>query len=79
MSNFEHDNKTLKMNLNVEELTPQQIRLLRSISMMLIHVLSTEDEAEFFEGSTELMRLTASCIKLSNFSRKYYLYNPQEQ
>ena len=68
MANFKHDEKKLLIKLDVEELSPAQVRLIKSIQTMLMHVLTTEDEAEFFDCSAEFMRTCASLIKLANFA-----------
>lgn len=61
-------NKVVKIELNTEELTPAQVRLIRSINSLLTHVATTEDECEFFDGSAELMRALASMIQQANFN-----------
>ena len=65
----EHTNdnqKTLRMD--VEGLTPQQIRLLKRILSLLTHTMKTEDEADYFLGGQELMKSVAQVIKTAQFS-----------
>lgn len=56
------------IELEASELTDQQVRLLKSINTMMEHVLTTDEESEFFEASAEAMRMCASLIKLSHFA-----------
>lgn len=56
------------LKLNVEELTPVQVRLLKSMHALLANVLIADEEAEFFECSAELMKKTAEIIKHSGFA-----------
>ncbi len=57
----------ISIQLDTTELTPAQVRLIRSLNTIVSHVLTTDDESEFFEGSAECMRLCASLIKQSYF------------
>lgn len=61
--------KKVLIEVNGEELTSAQVRLLKTINTMLAHVLTTEDESEFFESSAEAMRMCASLIKQSHFAQ----------
>lgn len=65
---FGMKNKKVLIELDASELTNQQVRLIKSINAMLAHVVTTDEEEEFFEGSAEFMRMCASLIKQSNFS-----------
>lgn len=63
--------KSKKMNvikIDTDELTQAQIRSIRSMNAMLTHILTTDDESEFFDGSAEFMRICASLIKQSHFN-----------
>ena len=42
--------KMVKIEIDGSELTPQQLRLNKSLNTMLAHVLLTENEEEYFEG-----------------------------
>ena len=55
------------IEIDTETLNPAQIRLLKSLNAVLTHVMKAEDEAEYFDGSAELMRLCASLIQQSKF------------
>lgn len=60
--------KVIKIEMDGTELTPQQIRLIRSINSMLAHVLVTKNEEEYFEGSAEFLRMCAALIKQAHFT-----------
>jgi hypothetical protein len=68
---FNLGDKKLKIEIDATELTPKQIRSVKSVMSMMEHVLTTDDESEFFEGSAELMRMIATLIKQSSFSEEY--------
>jgi hypothetical protein len=60
--------RMIKIEIDGTELTPQQVRLIKSINAMLAHVLVTENEEEYFEGSAEFMRMCAALIKQAHFT-----------
>ncbi len=59
------------IELDGAELSPGQIRLIKSLNHMLNHVMTTDDEEDFFEGSAECMRMCASLIKQANFAEEF--------
>jgi hypothetical protein len=61
--------KVNKLEVKTEDLNPQQIRLLKSINSMLTHIMTTKEEDEYFDGSSELLRLVASAVKKANFCK----------
>jgi hypothetical protein len=65
--------KDAVLNIEVDslEMTEQHKRLIKSINSLLTHVITTDDESEYFESSSELMRLVATAIKKSNFAAEY--------
>lgn len=65
---FKQTTDSLEITFDTTELTPSQVRLVRSINVMLKNVLISDQENEFFEGSAELMRLCAALIKQSRFT-----------
>jgi len=71
---YKMNNRTLEdcltMEIDTRGLTPAQVRLIRSINSLLLHVMKTSDESEFFDGSAEFMRLCASLIKQSFFANQ---------
>jgi hypothetical protein len=68
MSGVTSKNKKVFIEIDAAELTDSQVRLIKSINMMLQHVLVTDDEEEFFDGSADFMRMCASIIKKSHFA-----------
>jgi hypothetical protein len=60
--------RMIKIEIDGTELTPQQVRLIKSVNAMLAHVLVTENEEEYFEGSAEFMRMCAALIKQAHFT-----------
>jgi phosphatidate phosphatase PAH1 len=70
MQDLRTNNKELVIKFNVEELTPTQVRLLKSVTSLLSHVLAADEESEFFETSSELMRKVAETIKHADFANK---------
>ena len=71
--------KELVIKLSTEELSANQVRLLKSINSLLTHVLTADEEGEFFEASAELMKQVATVINQSNFptTHKGYDYGTQ--
>ncbi len=61
-------NKELTIKINVDEMTPTQIRLIKTISSLMTSVLSADEEAEYFDLSSDLLRKTAELIKHSDFA-----------
>ena len=66
----------LTLELDVSELSQAQQRLIRYINSALLHTVTTLDEAEYFEGSNEVMRMFASLIKQANFVQEGGRHNP---
>ena len=48
-------------------LAPEQLRLTKSIITELITMMETNKEAQFFDSSSDLMRLIATAIEFSSF------------
>ena len=68
MHSLSQKEKELVIKLNIEELTPTQVRLIKNVNALISNVLSADDEAEFFEMSSELIRKTAELIKHAQFA-----------
>jgi hypothetical protein len=68
MHGLKNTSKDLTISFNVDELSPTQVRLLKNINSLLVQVMTSEDEAEYFEMSAELMKKAAEVIKQSTFS-----------
>ncbi|MBC7712127.1 MAG: hypothetical protein H7177_02240 [Rhizobacter sp.] len=62
--------RVIKIEIDGNELTPQQVRLIKSLNTMIAHVLLTENEEEYFEGSAEFMRMCAALIKQARFTEE---------
>jgi len=62
------EEKKINLKFDTTEMNPQQIRLVKSITSLLSYVLTTDDESEYFDQSSELMKLIAVAIKESNFA-----------
>ena len=62
--------KALKIEINTADLNDHQKRLIKGINSLLEHILLTRSEEEYFESSSELMRLVATAIKKSNFNNQ---------
>lgn len=59
--------KELVIKLSTEELSAKQVRLVKTINSLLSHVLSADEEGEYFEASAELLKQVATAINQSNF------------
>lgn len=70
MQNQKTNHKELLIKINIEELTPTQVRLLKSVTSLLTNVLASDEESEFFDMSAELMRKVAETIKHADFANK---------
>ncbi len=68
MSQTKSAEKKLTIEFDISELTPAQVRLIRSLNTVLAGLVTTDDEGEFFEASAEMMRACASLIKQSKFT-----------
>ncbi len=70
MQDLRSNGKELLIKFNVEELTPTQVRLLKSVTSLLTNVLSSDDESEYFDMSAELMKKVAETIKHADFANQ---------
>lgn len=74
-SNFRRKNmdkpaklQELNITVDTQEMSESQKRLLKSVTTLLAHVMTTDEESEYFESSSEVMKLLAGAIKQSNFT-----------
>ena len=67
MWNLKKSEQIVTIDVDAEGLSPAQLRLVKSLHSVLVHVLKAEDEDEFFDGSAEFMRWCASIIKQAKF------------
>ena len=70
MQDLGKKNNEISITLNTDEMTPTQIRLIKSINSLLGHVLIAEDENEYFEISSDLIKKTAELIQHASFAEK---------
>ena len=68
MQSLSQKDKELSMKMDTEGLTSTQVRLVKSVHALLAHVLASDEEAEYFEASAELLRKTAELIKHANYA-----------
>jgi hypothetical protein len=60
--------KQNQVELSLEGISESQKRLLKSLHHTIVHILTTKEESEYFEGSAEVMRMVASIIKQASFN-----------
>lgn len=70
MADIQFNKEKLNIEIDTKGLSPAQVRLIRSLNAMLTHLLITDEEAEFFDGSAEFMRMCAALIKQSQFTER---------
>lgn len=68
MSLTKNSEKTLNLEISIEEMSEQQIRLIKTINALLGHVLTTDEEDEYFDSSSELLRVVATAVEKANFA-----------
>lgn len=60
--------KFLTIQMDADNLSPAQQRLIRYMNSMLLSALTCDDEDEYFECSNEAMRMFAGLIRKANFN-----------
>ncbi len=73
------NDKELLIKLNTEEMTPTQVRLLKSVTSLLTNVVSADEESEYFEASSELFKKVAELVKHAQFAHNNKKMNYGEQ
>ena len=68
MQDLRSNTKEILLKINVEDLTPTQVRLIKNVTGLLTSVLTSEEENEYFEMSSELMKKVAETIKHADFA-----------
>lgn len=63
------DNKQIKLTINTENLSSEQVELLQEINFLSVELMKTDCEVSFFEKSSLLMKLMAKVIGQSNFGK----------
>ncbi|TDJ07416.1 MAG: hypothetical protein E2O68_03590 [Deltaproteobacteria bacterium] len=80
--------ENILLEIDTSELSPGQIRLIRTYYSTLMHVLKTDQERGYFEGAADLLRLTAALIREAPYAAfsteshqalEYALENLQER
>jgi uncharacterized protein YaaN involved in tellurite resistance len=79
MQNLNPKDKELHIKLSTEELSQTQVRLIKSINGLMAQLLTAEDESEYFELSSELLKKAAEIIKHSHFANQDTLMNYGDQ
>jgi hypothetical protein len=69
MNHLDKKDSTLLLKIDTFDLNPAQIRLLKHINTLLVHVIAADEEAEYFEISAELIKQTAALIQNTNFTK----------
>ena len=69
----------LIIKLSVEEMSTTQVSLIKKISSLLTAVVSADEEAEFFDTSSELFKKVAELVKHSQFAEANRKINYGEQ
>lgn len=67
MQDLNKKESELLIKLNVEEMSAVQVRLVKSINSLMAHILTAEDEAEYFDASANFMKKAAEIIKQADF------------
>lgn len=57
----------ITIDIDTSELTPAQLRAIKTINMLMAHIVTTQEEAEYFDATAEVMRICASLVKQSQF------------
>jgi hypothetical protein len=61
--------KNLTVEFETTNLTSDQIRMIRTVCTILMQVVGTDEESEFFEESAELLRKCAALITESKYGK----------
>ncbi|MGB0452672.1 MAG: hypothetical protein ACPGJV_03085 [Bacteriovoracaceae bacterium] len=69
MSLIKESQKMLEVSIEEYDLTPAQVRLMKSLNALMLEAMSTPDEHQFFDSCAEIMRVCAGMIKQSSFPR----------
>ena len=58
----------LNITVYATELSAPQQRVLKTVTNLMARVMTTDEESEYFDSSSELMKLVAGAIKQANFT-----------
>jgi hypothetical protein len=59
------------VNIDSSELKAHQVRLIKTVNSLISTLMTTDNEEEFFETTSELVKMVASAVKRSNFSEEF--------
>ncbi len=62
-------NKKMNLEIDTTELDSSQVRLIKKINTMMANMMVTDDESDYFNSSSELLKLVAQSVKDANFSK----------
>lgn len=79
MQHLTKKEQELVIKLNIEEMSPRQVRLVKSITALLTSVVSSDEESEYFDSSSELFKKVAELVKHSQFAETNRNINYGEQ
>ncbi|MGK0367400.1 MAG: hypothetical protein ACI9QD_000534 [Thermoproteota archaeon] len=68
MQTFKHLKDQLHIDFDTKEMTEVQVRLLKTVNVLLTNIMTTSEEADYFENTAELMKTIASVVKKSHFA-----------
>lgn len=68
MGEIKQDGNKIVINFDESRLTPAQVRLIKTLNALLLHNMTTPNEAEFFETCAEMMKVCAGMINQASFS-----------
>lgn len=68
MQSLSPKEKELLIKMDTQDLTPTQVRLIKSINSLLVHVLTADEEDEYFEFSAQFLKKAAEAIKHGHFA-----------
>jgi ABC-type uncharacterized transport system substrate-binding protein len=63
--------QTVTLAIDTTELKAHQVRILKTINALAQALMTTDNEEDFFEGTTELVKAIANAAKKSNFTEIY--------
>jgi hypothetical protein len=61
----------ITITLNTEDMTAEQVRILKAMSALMTNVLTSDEESEYFEASAQLMKKAAELIRKSHYAHDH--------
>jgi hypothetical protein len=55
------------LEIDTTELRPHHVRQMKNLMKLMEHILSTDSEVDYFDGSAEAIRMCAALIKQARF------------